>query len=427
MGQMDDDSAKQIKRLERKLAREMAARAEAERLLEEKSSELYDLTRRTQDLSADLQRAERESALILLAEAIAHDLNNLITAISGYAILLQNDVESGTKAHERALRIERASSQAASVLGSLDQLTTQNMSIAPIDLTALINTNIQIADGLRPANIRFHREIDEGLILASQDMAISRGLINIIKNAFEAIDINGRVTLRAARALKLGTQNYKYILSLGEPEDDYATVIEISDNGRGMDESTLTDAFKRSFSTKSGIGLTGLGLQSVKYLADQNLAFITVESQHKIGSRFCLYLKNMVPAASKPAALAPKKAAEPGSGAIFIIDDDPLVGDMLQETLQLKGHNALWYEYPLQALKDISNIPPALIITDFNMPEMSGREFAEQAHTLAPHVPIIVYSGQAASIPPNPLYAAILKKPITADKLDQLIKKLTTA
>ena len=133
MTQTDEDKAKTIERLKRKLARETKAREEAERLLEEKSAELYRLTRRAQDLSADLQTAERDAAIIALGQSIAHDLNNLITAISGYSALLQTELQDGSESFKRAKHIGRAATQAAAVVSSLDDIISQNLDYAPLD------------------------------------------------------------------------------------------------------------------------------------------------------------------------------------------------------------------------------------------------------------------------------------------------------
>lgn len=421
MAKPDEHKDKDLKRLERKLAREIKAREEAERLLEEKSAELYALTRRTQDLATNIQTAERDAMIISLGQSIAHDLNNLITAISGYAMLLQNDVQPGSESFKRVERIGRAAEQAAGVVGSLDHITAQTLKITSINLSELAEINVQIAEGFRPDGIRFNVSIEPDLKITNHDIAISRSLINILKNAFEAISDKGHVSLSTTKLPNINKIQYAHQITFGEPGDIYEAVIEIVDDGVGMDMPTLESAFHRSFSTKDGGGLHGLGLQSVNTLADHDLAFVTAESEPQKGTRLCLYLKVPVQAEKDMDDPTPVKKS---NGAIFIIDDDPLVGDMLQATLTQMGHEAFWYEYPLQALKDLHHNPPALIITDFNMPEMSGREFAEQAHDIQPTVPIIVYSGQAALIPKNPIYSAILKKPITVDKLQNVIESL---
>jgi len=421
MAKTDEHSLKDVKRLERKLAREIKAREEAEKLLEEKSAELYALTRRSQELAANVQTAERDAMIASLGQSIAHDLNNLITAISGYAMLLQNDIDKDTESFQRAGHIGQAAAQAAAVVGSLDQITEHSYKSTSINLSQLVETNIQIAEGLRPDGVRFHVKIEPDLKITNHEIAVSRSLINILKNAFEAISNKGQVSVRTAKLIKLDTHRYAHQITFGEPSDTYGAVIEITDDGVGMNMLTLESAFNRSFSTKDAVGLHGLGLQSVKTLTDHDLAFVTVESEPHKGTKFCLYLKPPAQVEKDVETLSPIKKS---SGAIFIIDDDPLVGDMLQATLTHMGHEALWYEFPLQALKDIHDNPPALIITDFNMPEMNGREFAEQAHDIRPTVPIIVYSGQAASVPKNPLYSAILKKPITVDKLQNVIESL---
>ena len=107
-----------------------------------------------------------------------------------------------------------------------------------------------------------------------------------------------------------------------------------------------------------------------------------------------------------------------------MVDDDELVGEMLLGVLHKLGYSADWHSNPKKALAAVNKSGQGLVITDLNMPQMGGDQLAKEIHEINPNLPIIIYSGQAANIRPDPIYSAILKKPINPEKLDKVIKNL---
>ena len=110
-----------------------------------------------------------------------------------------------------------------------------------------------------------------------------------------------------------------------------------------------------------------------------------------------------------------------GQTSILLVEDDEMVGDMLGTTLFRMGYHVVWEKNPLEALKVLDDKEFDLVITDYNMPHMTGDLLAQSIKAKVFEMPIIIYSGQASEITPNSNYTTILKKPILPDQLESAI------
>ncbi len=372
------------------------------------------------EMEQKLQEAEHEAAIAVFGQTIAHDLNNLIAVISGYsAILVEKISDSAIKSQVE--RILQASQQASEVILSM-QTTTRMDDSKPsknTDLTRLIKASLQIAEGLCPEGIDLDYTLEPDVHVFTDEMLLSRCLLNIIKNAFEAIDDHGSVKIQMQKGYLEKTAQYSYEANLGYPLGDIIATIEIKDNGGGMDEATLHRVFDPYYTTKADMG-KGLGLQSLKSLTDSDLAYVEVETEPDIGTCFRLYII-APPLQQDPIPQPPIHAWDP---KILVIDDDALVGDMMISMLDHLGYASRFYTSPEEALSSIQEETVDLVISDYNMPIMNGEEFAKQTKAIRPDLPFIIYSAQAATIKAQPLYSAIIAKPVTTEALDRVIKSL---
>ena len=374
------------------------------------------------EMEARLKDAEQSAAVALVSDSIAHDLNNIVAAISGYAYLIQSELADNSHEFNLAKRISDAAHQAAQVVESHRSAANQGLcQLEQIEITELLHTNVMIAEGFRPEHVTIKLELNESFSVLNNEILLSRCILNILKNAFEAIVEEGSVSVCTLLPCDVSKQYHEdFIVFAGYPENGSIGVIEISDSGRGITPENLDKIFNPFFSTKQDTQLKGLGMQSLKALVDQGLAYIEVSSNANKGTRVRLHLQ--IPE-HQPRDAADIKITQNGHH-IIVVDDDELVGEMLLGILHKLGYSADWYSDPMLALTKIKESKLGLVITDLNMPQMNGDQLSKEIHQINPDVPIVIYSGQAAKIRPNPIYSAILQKPIDPKKLSEIIDKL---
>jgi len=373
------------------------------------------------EMEARLIEAEQSAAIALVSDSIAHDLNNIIAAISGYAYLIKSELAENSNELTLAEHISEAADQAVQVVESFSTTTNQAMPpLEKIDIVELINTNIMVAEGFRPEYVTIEQQVNSDFSVLTNEILLSRCILNILKNAFEASDGKSCVTVRVLSQSDMPEQPFESVVSTGYPVNNCSGVIEISDSGRGIAPETLNEIFTPFFSTKQSAQRRGLGMQSLKALVDQDLGYVEVSSDVNKGTCVRLYLH--APQSLPMDQLDIKK--EQNSNHIIVVDDDELVGEMLLGVLHKLGYSADWHSNPKQALAAVNKSSQGLVITDLNMPQMGGDQLAKEIHEINPNLPIIIYSGQAANIRPDPIYSAILKKPINPEKLDTIIKNL---
>lgn len=382
------------------------------------------------DLEGRLQKAEREAALFTLANAVAHDFNNLIAAISGNAAMLKTALRNDFDNYHRANQIEIATRQAASVIRSLNvERSNETQTLALIDLAELMRTGLQIAEGIKPKNIQVISDIPTEAEIVSNEVVVTRCLLNIVKNAFESMHEGGTVMIRVAKTCSETTlAEDARSLKTGVKRDSPTWVVEITDTGSGVPENKLDHIFEDFFTTKPKLAGSGLGLQALRTLADTGNAFVEVETADNVGTRFRLTFYNDVLRAEPclpVQSLRNEGHSKLRSGLrILLVDDNGLVGRMLEDALLQMKFLPDWVDDPRTVLRLIesSKRPYDLVITDLSMPYVDGQNLSRQIKSIRPDLPIIIYSGQASLIEQSSIYAAILQKPIGMDALGVAIR-----
>jgi PAS domain S-box-containing protein len=389
-------------------------------------SERLTREREARELEARLLKAEREAALFTIGNAVAHDFNNLIAAISGYALLLQSDLEAGSAAHGRASRILEAAEQASDVIRSLEVARTNDVhAIEEIDLVKLLRTGLAITDAIRPGGIRVEVELPEQAIVQSNETLLSRALVNIVKNAFEAMVPEGTLVVRLSDTVSRPFGGESHRFRLGDQGRQSARVLELIDTGPGIPPDRLEKVFSPFTTTKASMRGSGLGLLSLKALADTQSASVEVETREGMGTCFrVLFPDPRGPRQVSDQPLAPKRPRGDDRTRVLIVDDNRSVGQMLAETLARRNFIAEHEADPLAALERIRShgFDHDVLLTDLTMPQMAGDELARQAKLAVPQLPIVLYSGQAGYVPRDPIYADVLTKPISPERLVSAIE-----
>jgi PAS domain S-box-containing protein len=359
---------------------------------------LRDVTERAQaeqarlKLEAQLLQAQKMEALGTLAGGIAHDFNNILTAISGNVELarldagpdspLQRNLEETAKATQRATALVRQ---------ILTFSRRQPLERVVVDLRELATEAVKLLRSTLPAAIELVTSLaPESPKIFADRIQLHQVLMNLVVNAAQAIGKRpGRVDISLASAT-LGVDARVADL----PPGRYAR-LSVSDDGPGMDAATLERIFDPFFTTKPVGEGTGLGLAVVDGIVKRLGGTITVYTEPGRGCAFHLYLPAAdadAVAAIEPAAVA--RHAGNNERVIFLDDDDALVL-IGQAMLQRLGYRVEGYTDAAQAMAAFEADPSGYdaLISDFNMPGVSGLEIAAKMLLLRHDFPVALASG----------------------------------
>ncbi|KHL75150.1 histidine kinase, partial [Pseudomonas putida] len=224
--------------------------------------------------------------------------------------------------------------------------------------------------------------------VAGDDTQLQEAVDNLLLNACEAMPNGGKVRVETSNRKVAAKQFGDGSLAVG----DY-TCLSVTDEGQGMSQSTLEHAFEPFFSTKPvGQGI-GLGLSMVYGFSKQSQGHVVLHSQIGQGTRVDLYLPRHVEQGQAQAPAAPPLSRRRGR-TILLVEDDPDVRELLCQTLQEQGfpcRSACNASEALQVLRSSEAID--LLVSDVGLPGMNGRQLAEIARTLHPHLPILFITG----------------------------------
>jgi PAS domain S-box-containing protein len=344
-----------------------------------------DVTERKQ-LEARLSQAEKMQAIGQLAGGVAHDFNNLLTIIGGQVEMLLAST-ADTAQRSRLLDVQRATARASALTRQLLAFSRRQMlHTETLDLDRLIAQMSSMLTRLIRENIEltFVPGVAAGYVKADPNQ-IEQVLMNLIVNAQDAMPWGGgRITIETS--------------SVRVDSDDYVR-IRVSDTGHGMDTETQTHLFEPFFTTKKIGEGTGLGLATVYGIVRQSGGQIHVKSQPGAGSVFDILLPRvnapdptMEESASPPAQTAPR-----GLETVLIAEDEDGVRALVAGHLSSLGYQVLSAANGEAALDLARSHSGAidLLISDFVMPKMGGRELALELRRSTPEIRIIFVSGYA--------------------------------
>jgi CheY-like chemotaxis protein len=334
-------------------------------------------------------------AIGTLAGGIAHDFNNILAAILGNVALTRAHVAQEPVALNGLDQIERAGVRGRSLVQKILAFSRmQPHALVNQPMRPLVEEAVVLLRSTLPSLVELElRLADTPLQVGADATNIQQILMNLCTNAWHAMrGGSGRIAI-ALNRVELGAEAAR---ALGEiPPGAYAH-LSVSDNGSGMTEATRVRVFEPFFTTKRVGEGTGLGLSVVHGIVVAHRGAIAVDSTPGRGSTFHLYF----PLAPLPAIDAPDEAAAPeaprGQGEhVMYVDDDPAMLPMIESLLQRAGYRVTALDRPRDALARVRAEPTLfdLIVTDFNMPEMTGLDLAKELARIVPGLPVVISSG----------------------------------
>jgi nitrogen-specific signal transduction histidine kinase/CheY-like chemotaxis protein len=364
-----------------------------------------DITERKQAEEA-LRHTQKLESIGLLAGGIAHDFNNLLTGILGNASLALRGLRSASPSALQPLLedVIRGSERAADLTRQLLAYAGKGrFYLQPVALGRLVEEITTLLRSSISRRVELRLQLAPEVPLVEGDPGQLQQLVmNLVINAAEAVgDGNGAVTVRAQPyrldAVEAASRFGPYGLRPGE-----YSLIEVADDGMGMDPATLSRIFDPFFTTKfTG---RGLGLAAALGIVRGHHGGIAVESHAGSGSRFSVLLPAMAGPAHVPeppaVTAAPREpSAERGRTApvqaILVADDEPAVLALIRSVLSEGNYEVIGAADGRAAVAQFTAAPNrvALALLDLTMPVMGGEETAARLRALRPELPIIITSG----------------------------------
>ncbi len=363
-------------------------------------------------LERQIHESQRLEALGTLARGIAHDFNNILAAILGFAELVRGRVAPDGQAQryldDLDLSVERARGLIKSILVFGRQSRADPV---PTLVQNLVSEAQQLLAPTVPANVTVQAHCDDAAppVLADPN-ELHQLIMNLATNAVQAMGSRGGVlTLNlAARTVSMTAARARSGLEPG-----HYVALTVSDTGPGMDESTQARMFEPFFTTKEPGRGTGLGLAVVHGLVKRIGGDISVDSAPGRGTRILVLLPACEPATAEPALLPPEQPGLPGgTETLLLVDDEPMLINLGAAMLEPLGYRVITAADGAEALRAAAQADRIdLLLTDHNMPGMSGRMLAREMRDRFGDLPVILMSGAHDPDGNDPVATGRLEKP----------------
>jgi PAS domain S-box-containing protein len=382
-----------------------------------------------QNMELQLQRAQKMEAIGLLAGSVAHDLNNILSAVVGYPELLLLDLPEDSKLRQPLEATKEAGERATAVVADLLTVARGVASVKePKDLNVLVREYMGSPEFLKlqshHPSVQFKRQLAAALpaILCSP-VHVKKSIMNVVTNGAEAIEDSGTVTIATKSHFPEQKWAQEHGLELGE-----YVILSITDTGSGIQEKDLEHIFE-PFYTKKVMGHqsgTGLGL-SVVWNALQDHQGTVVVSSSVGTTTFELYF----PATSETIAAIDKRGRDlhlQGKGEkVLVVDDEPQQRNLAGKMLELLGYQVICQESGEKAVAYIQDHQVDLVLLDMLMdPGINGRETYQRMIEIHPGLKAIIASGFSESDEVTAALAmgagGFIQKPYSIDQLGQMVK-----
>jgi signal transduction histidine kinase len=393
--------------------------------------------RERDQLQARLQQAAKMEAIGQLAGGVAHDFNNILGAIMGFAGFLAQDLPESSEQHHFASRILSASQRGKELVDQILTFANPRLPGSEVaDLGRALRQTAELVHGSFASSITLDLATEaDGLFVACAPSRLSQLLLNLCINARDAMgEKPGTIMLRVARvsgaepaALAAGHAPDETTVGEADPATDYAR-IRVSDSGGGIASDILKRIFEPFYTTKDRQRGTGLGLAVVHGVLDSSGGFGHVRSLPGQGTEFTVY----IPLAAPDGAIAVEDTAGAatlrGGERVLVVDDEPDIVDMMVIGLERLGYRAVGVGDPREALEAFAEDPRAfdVVVTDLVMPGLRGTELIGRIKAIRPDIRAILctaFSDGAVSGNPNVADAAF-RKPVSAEAIAGCIRSL---
>lgn len=402
--------------------------------LRDELQKAYDSLRQTQQ---SVVQQERLRALGQMASGVAHDLNNALSPIVAFSeLLLKKEANLGRESRKNLEHIHTSAEDIVQIVARMGNFYRRRDDSERLQMTDVRTVVEQVIDMTRPRwhdmaqskgiVVKVEARFDDALpALYCNASELREALTNLVLNSVDALPEGGRISV-TARAFRQQ--------AAGAADEPSHVVLEVRDNGIGMDESTRQRCLEPFFSTKKQRGGTGLGLAMVYGTMERHEGSVEVESRLGRGCTVRLVFPFRKPPTIENSPEVPT-ASKPGPLHILCIDDEPLLRELLQQLLGYCQHEVETADGGQSGLDAFfaarsSGRPFDVVVTDLGMPYVDGRQVAERIKAASPETAVIMLTGWGTMLDGNnekqtSKVDALISKPPRLDELSQTLVRVT--
>jgi PAS domain S-box-containing protein len=381
-------------------------------------------------LEEQLTQSQKMEAIGRLAGGVAHDFNNILTAITGYSELLLTDMAEGRPRREDVEEIREAAERASTLTRQLLAFSRQQI-LRPqvLDLNATVSELKNMLSRVIGADIELNTRLapEIGMITADPGQ-IEQVLMNLMVNARDSMPDGGRMDIETANVELDEEYTRAHSGCLAGPY----VMLAVSDTGHGMSKEVQARIFEPFFTTKDTGKGTGLGLSTVYGIVNQSGGHVWVYSEPDKGTTFKVYLPRVRGLPDRE-EVDQRRNARGGTETILLVEDEEKVRAVASRILRRNGYTVVEASNGAEAWRLCSSEDSQvdLIVTDMIMPEMGGFELASRVRAIRPGARILFTSGytedammRRSILDPG---AAFLEKPFTPARLAQKAREILDA
>ena len=380
-------------------------------------------------LEEQLRQSQKLEAIGHLAGGVAHDFNNVLTAIIGYSDVLLSEMDSGTESRAEIEEIRKAGDRAKAITQQLLAFSRRQI-LQPrvLNINELVEDMQKMLERLVPEHIRIARHLPPGVGSIKADATqIEQVLLNLVVNAKDAMPHGGILTIETANA----TLDASYQLEHAPVVPGDYVMLAVTDTGIGMNAETQRRIFEPFFTTKAVGKGTGLGLATVYGIVKQSGGYIWVYSEPGHGTTFKVYLPRVYeavePAVTRAEAPATRRDERE---TILVVEDDAGVRSLTCRILDHRGYRVLEASDPAEALEVARSYEHHinLLLSDVIMPGSGSVSLFEELLRQRRSLRVLYMSGYAdETIVRHGLLvegAPFLQKPFTAKGLVEKVREV---
>jgi PAS domain S-box-containing protein len=340
-----------------------------------------------------LLRSQKLESLGTLAGGIAHDFNNILLVIGGNTVLAAEEIPANHPAQQSLLEISKGARRATDLVRQILAFSRpQDQKRQTLQLETVVVEAVKLMRSTIPAMIELRSNFAADLPLVSVDPThVHQIIVNLITNASHAIGSYAGVIEVGLRSADIGDESF----TVRRLTPGRYVILDIKDNGTGMDHETKARVFDPFFTTKPVGQGTGLGLSVVDGIVRGHGGGISLYSEVGKGTVFHIYF----PIASSGAEVEKPRLATPiphgQNRHVLYVDDEESLVSLVTRNLTRLGYRVTGFTDSEAALREFASGPGNFdaIVTDLAMPRLSGFELLRQVLTLRPNIPAVMTSG----------------------------------